>query len=94
MYICPDSQSQPPVKSELSLPISLCHYISINLLYVSFKQREISKAQPLGKPGFGNDTIKTSGSFLTIRGIRSVKNSKNYNVEFTIRASKCRNLVN
>ena len=67
--------------------MKITNIITEILIMSAFLQGEISQAKPLGAPG--NDTIKTTGSFLTIRGIRSVSTSKNYDVEFTIRpASK------
>ena len=55
----------------------------------------ISRYQTL-KAG-DDDVLTTSGNFLTIRGMRDVKNSRDYDVEFTVRAvraaSKLLNLL-
>ena len=58
-------------------------------------QRAVSRYQPL-KDG-DDDVLTSSGNFLSIRGMRDVTNSRNYNVEFTVRAvrdaSKLLNLL-
>lgn len=71
----------------LSKTSQTIYNVTMLMAFTYSNQRELSKDRPMRS---NETTILTTGSFLTIKGFRDVKNSKNYTVEMTIKAvSKC-----